>query len=159
MAKPQPLRQEIQPLTDRAVSRFVQIPPWQNFVVLADLDTQFARDFRELAAKSREVVRYKVRKPGNDNNVDPGRLCEILSPKEDFNFQDRMPDRFGSGIGKNYDGYRIAFVEDEGFYRIENDGKEIPATPTEVFRFRADLSEAAKTDDEIRKYTSEKKIL
>jgi hypothetical protein len=152
------MAESTEPTTD-VVSRSVRIGRWENFLPAPDRATQSAQDLATVAALSRDVVRFRVKKPGNTNHVDPARLCQMLSPKEDLGFHDRLPDRFENGIGKNYEGYRIAFVEGEGFYRIENDGRESAASPIEAFNFRADLAVAAQSDENIRKYISSKKFI
>ena len=117
-----------------------------------DRESLFAESLATIAALSRGVQRIRMKKPGNTNAVDPARLCLVLSPPESLDFHERKPDLFENGVGKSYEGHRIAFVEGEGFCRMENDGSERPAAPCEIFRFKADLADAARSDECLRRY-------
>ncbi len=134
------------------VSRTLRVPPWQNFMPVPDKAALFTESFATVAAMSQGVQRIKVRKPGNANSVDPALLCEMQAPSEELDFRERKPDLFDNGVGKNYNGYRIAFVGGEGFCRIEDDGSESAAQPGEIARFKEDLARAAESDSKLRDY-------
>ena len=122
--------------------------PWQRFLIPPEQAALLAAVTLVSvgAACNPDVQRIRVRKPGNIDRVDPARACRMLEPEEDLGFRPCAPDVFEGGIGKNYGGFRLAFVEGEGFLRIENNGSETPAKPDEVAWFVRDLSNAA-TDD------------
>jgi hypothetical protein len=147
----------LKPAAD-VLSRSVSIRPWSRYQAEPDAQDTHANSLAIVLAMSQDVQRVRVRNPGDINRVDPGWACRMSEPGEDLDFHEAPPDRFGNGIGKNYEGYRIAFVEGEGYMRFENDGGERPADPAEIFMFRNDVSKAAESDAAIRDYARQKGI-
>jgi len=145
--------------TTDVLSRRISINPWTAYKPAPEV-APAREDCRVTILRfSPDVLRFRVKKPGNTNQVDPARICEMLGPHENLDFRDSPPDRFDSGVGKSYDGYRIAFIEDEGYVRFNNDGSEGAAGPADVRRFIGDIARAARTDEGIRRYAAEKGIL
>jgi hypothetical protein len=140
------------------LSRTVSIRPWSRYQAEPDAQDTHANSLAIVLAMSQDVQRIRVRNPGDINRVDPEWACRMAEPEEELDFHDAAPDRFENGVGKSYDGYRIAFVEGEGYVRFENDGSERPADPAEIFMFRNDITKAAKSDDGIRTYAEDKGI-
>ncbi len=65
------------------------------------------------------------------------------------------PQATTTGVGKDYNGYRIFHAARTGLIeRIENDGETRRPSEAEAERFRKDLSAAASRDKEVRAYLS-----
>lgn len=70
-----------------------------------------------------------------------------------FGYHDAEPDVMETGIGKNYEGYRIFFSQKtQAIDYIGDNHDERPANPEEVDRFKKDLAAAAIANEGVRMY-------
>jgi hypothetical protein len=155
MAKPQARLKQPPEFTTDVVSRHLTFRPWAVYKPEPQERVEPEHSFLTILRASEGVMRIKVKKPGDFNRVS-GFDVHV---DEKLDYHDSKPDLFEGGIGKSYNGFRIAYVEEEGFIRIENDGFEHMAIQFEISMFKQDLADAARSDENIRSYIASKGII
>jgi hypothetical protein len=143
--------------TTDVASRVVRIGPWETYKPEPEPGrvSPYVSSMLTVASISPCRERTRLKKPGNLH-----RVCSFEEKfDEKLDYHDSPPDLFDNGVGKSYEGFRIAYIEKTGYVRIENDGTENIASPSEIYKFKRDLVEAARVDEKIRSYASEKGII
>lgn len=143
--------------TTDVASRVVRIGPWETYKPEPAGPAAYENSMITIARITPRRERIRMKNPG-----DLSRVCRFDDEcrfVENFDYHDSQPDLFGNGIGKDYEGYRIAYIEGTGYVRTENDRSENIATPKEIYRFKKDLVEAARVDERVRQYVSDKGII
>lgn len=149
--------QRSMPATDVA-STTIKVVPWMAHAepkasFSGETETTLSEGLRHVVGPKR---RMRYRKPGDIHRTGP---CDMQAfVDEHLDYRESPCERFVNGVGKSYDGYRLAHTEDDGFVRIENDGSESVPDESDIARFRKDLAKAALADERIAGYITEKGI-